>query len=150
MVDYLDKLQQSNGLFYHGTDSHFFWGRGNGWVAAGMAELLRSIPAKHPGRARVLEGYTKMMEALLKTQGADGLWRQLLDKPEAWPESSSTGMFAFAMVTGVKNGWLDERIYGLAARKAWLGLIEHIDKEANVGDLHGQMPLLWTASALLR
>ena len=150
MVDYLDKLQQSNGLFYHGTDSHFFWGRGNGWVAAGMAELLRSIPAKHPGRARVLEGYTKMMEALLKTQGADGLWRQLLDKPEAWPESSSTGMFAFAMVTGVKNGWLDERIYGLAARKAWLGLIKHIDQAANVGDLHGPMPLLWTASALLR
>jgi unsaturated rhamnogalacturonyl hydrolase len=173
MADYLDKLQKDNGLFYHGTDSHFFWGRGNGWVAAGMAELLRALPRTHPGRARVLQGYTKMMEALLKTQGQDGMWRQLLDKPESWPESSSTGMFAFAMVTGVKNGWLDAGPYGVAARKAWLGLVRHLDKEGNisdvcvgtnkgdtleyylarpraVGDLHGQMPMLWTASALLR
>ena len=49
-----------------------------------------------------------MMASLLKMQGEDGLWRQLLDHPEAWPETSGTGMFAFAMVTGVQNGWLDE------------------------------------------
>ena len=41
MVAYLDKLQQPNGLFYHAPDAPFFWGRGDGWVAAGMAELLR-------------------------------------------------------------------------------------------------------------
>ena len=44
MKAYLDKLQQPNGLFYHRADAPFFWGRGNGWVAAGMAELLRSLP----------------------------------------------------------------------------------------------------------
>ncbi len=44
MSAYLDKLQQPNGLFYHAPDAPFFWGRGNGWVAAGMAELLRSLP----------------------------------------------------------------------------------------------------------
>jgi len=38
-----------------------------------------------------------MMASLLKMQGDDGLWRQLLDHPEAWPETSGTGMFAFAM-----------------------------------------------------
>src|SRR6185437_5200835 len=48
MAAYLDKLQQPNGLFYHAPDVPFFWGRGNGWVAAGMAELLRSLPANHP------------------------------------------------------------------------------------------------------
>jgi rhamnogalacturonyl hydrolase YesR len=31
MTTYLDKLQQSNGLFYHAPDVPFFWGRGNGW-----------------------------------------------------------------------------------------------------------------------
>src|SRR5882762_977500 len=40
MAAYLDKLQQPNGLFYHAADSPFYWGRGNGWVAAGMTELL--------------------------------------------------------------------------------------------------------------
>jgi rhamnogalacturonyl hydrolase YesR len=173
MAAYLNKLQQPNGLFFHAPDSQFFWGRGNGWVAAGMTELLRSLPENHPQRARILQGYHKMMAALLQYQGNDGLWRQLIDHPEAWPETSSSGMFAFAMVTGVKNGWLDAKTYGPAARKAWLGLVSHLDKNANVnnvcegtnkgqslqyyldrkrnvGDLHGQAPILWTASALLR
>lgn len=173
MAAYLDKLQQPNGLFYHAPDSQFFWGRGDGWVAAGMAELLRSLPEKHPKRARILEGYKKMMTALLKYQSEDGLWRQLIDHPESWVETSSTGMFTFAMITGVKSGWLDRKIYGPSARKAWLGLVKYIDKDANIsdvcvgtskgftlqyyldrdrriGDLHGQAPLLWSATALLR
>jgi unsaturated rhamnogalacturonyl hydrolase len=173
MAAYLDKLQQPNGLFYHALDTPFYWSRGNGWVAAGMAELLRSLPKKHPKRARIMEGYKKMMASLLKYQGEDGLWRQLIDKPEAWSETSGTGMFTFAMVTGVKNGWLDKKTYAKAARAAWLGLVKNIDKDANVanvcagtnklndlnyylsrprnlGDLHGQAPLLWSASALLR
>ncbi|HKC63229.1 MAG TPA: glycoside hydrolase family 88 protein [Pyrinomonadaceae bacterium] len=182
MSAYLDKLQQPNGLFYHAPDSPFFWGRGNGWFAAGMAELLRSLPKNHPQHARILEGYRKMMASLLKYQGDDGLWRQLIDHPEAWAETSGTGMFTFAMVTGVKNGWLDEKTYGPAARRAWLGLVKYIDENSNVrevcvgtnkaaqevgpdketqlkyylarprnvGDLHGQAPILWTASALMR
>jgi unsaturated rhamnogalacturonyl hydrolase len=173
MVAYLDKLQQPNGLFFHAPDSPFYWSRGNGWMAAGSAELLRSLPASHPARPRILEGYRKMMASLLAMQGEDGLWRQLLDHPEAWPETSGTGMFAFAMVTGVKNGWLDAAAYGPAARKAWLGLVKYIDADGNisnvcagtnkgssvqyyldrprnVGDLHGQAPVLWTASAMLR
>lgn len=173
MVAYLDKLQQPNGLFFHGTDSPFFWSRGNGWVAAGMAELLSSLPQDHPKRARIMEGYKKMMAALLAAQDPDGTWHQLIDKPDFWPETSGTGMFAFAMVTGVKNGWLDAETYAPAARKAWLGLVKYLDKDANVrevcvgtnkgnsldyyrnrdrktGDLHGQAPILWTVTALLR
>jgi rhamnogalacturonyl hydrolase YesR len=182
MAAYLDKLQQPNGLFFHAADSPFYWGRGNGWVAAGMAELLRSLPRNYPKRARILEGYRKMMASLLKYQADDGLWRQLIDHPDVWAETSSTGMFTFAMVTGVKNGWLPAKTYGPAARKAWLGLVKHIDAQANVtdvcvgtnkanaevganldtqlkyyldrqrhtGDLHGQAPVLWSATALMR
>lgn len=173
MVAYLDKLQQPNGLFFHAPDSPFYWSRGNGWMAAGMAELLRALPKEHPRRDRILEGYRRMMASLLRHQGEDGLWRQLLDDPRAWPETSGTGMFTFAMVTGVKNGWLDGKAYGRAARKAWLGLVTHVDDKGNVrevcagtdkgpsveyylarprnvGDLHGQAPVLWSASALLR
>jgi rhamnogalacturonyl hydrolase YesR len=173
MVAYLEKLQQPNGLFYHAQDVPFFWGRGDGWIAAGMAELLRSLPQDHPRRARILEGYRKMMQSLLQFQGKDGTWRQLIDHEEAWPETSSTGMFTFAMVTGVKNGWLDAKTYGPAARRAWLALIGYIDQHADTtsvcagtnklndlnyyltrprmtGDFHGQAPVLWSASALLR
>ena len=135
MTAYLDRLQQPSGLFYHAPDSPFYWSRGNGWVAAGMTELLRALPSTHPGRARIVAGYRKMMAALLKFQGDDGLWRQLIDHAEAWPETSGTGMFTFAMITGVKNGWLDAGTYGPAARAAWLGLVKFLDQDANVGNV---------------
>ena len=173
MVAYLDKLQQPNGLFYHAPDVPFFWGRGDGWVAAGMAEMLSSLPADHPQRARILQGYRLMMAALLKYQGQDGMWRQLIDNPESWEESSSSGMFTFALITGVKNGWLDAPTYGPAARKAWIALAGFVDqndnltnvcegtnkensvqwylqRRRNTGDFHGQETVLWAASALLR
>jgi unsaturated rhamnogalacturonyl hydrolase len=173
MVAYLDRLQQTNGLFFHAPNSPFYWSRGNGWMAAGMTELLRSLPKNHPRRERILAGYRTMMASLLPYQGEDGLWRQLLDHPESWPETSGTGMFTFAMVTGVKNGWLDPKTYGPAARRGWLGLVSYLGEDSKVrnvcegtnkgstvkyymerrrltGDLHGQAPILWSASALLR
>jgi len=173
MVAYLDKLQQPNGLFYHAPDVPYFWGRGDGWVAAGMAEMLRSLPADHPLRPRILKGYKIMMASLLQYQGTDGMWRQLIDRSDAWPETSSTAMFSFAMITGVKNGWLDAYTYGPAARKAWIAVAGYIDQNNDItnvcegtgkkddleyyymrnrrtGDFHGQAPVLWAASALLR
>ena len=173
MVVYLDGLQRPNGLFFHAPDVPFFWGRGNGWMAAGMTELLRSLPENNPDRPRILEGYRKMMASLLKYQAKDGMWRQLIDDAGAWPETSGTGMFAFALITGVKNGWLDAHTYGPAACKAWLALVTYIDGNGDIrevcegtnkkadrqyyldrkritGDLHGQAPVLWCATALLR
>jgi unsaturated rhamnogalacturonyl hydrolase len=173
MVAYLDKLQQPNGLFYHAPDVPFFWGRGDGWVAAGMTEMLRDLPADHPQRARIMAGYKLMMAALLKYQAPDGMWRQLIDHDDAWEESSSSGMFTFALITGVKNGWLDAATYGPAARKGWIAVTGFIDQNGDVtnicegtnklnsldyylqrkrrtGDFHGQEPVLWAASALLR
>jgi rhamnogalacturonyl hydrolase YesR len=114
-----------------------------------------------------------MLATLLKYQNPDGTWNQLIDHPEAVPETSSAGMFTFAMITGVKNGWLDKKTYPQAARKAWLGLVHYIDasgdisnvcegtnkkndlnyyltRARNTGDLHGEAPILWSASALLR
>ena len=133
MVAYLDKLQKPNGLFYHGPDFPFFWGRGNGWVAGGMAELLTDLPASHPKRARVLQGYHTMMASLLKYQDADGVWHQLIDHPESYQESSCTAMFTYAMITGVKKGWLKDKAYAQAARKGWLGVNKFIDKDGNRG-----------------
>jgi rhamnogalacturonyl hydrolase YesR len=138
-----------------------------------MAEMLRELPADHPQRARILDGYRKMMAGLLQYQGKDGMWRQLIDHDEAWPESSGSAMFTFAMITGVKNGWLDAATYGPAARRAWIAVAGYIDQNENItsvcegtgkfnsldyylarkrrtGDFHGQAPVLWAASALLR
>lgn len=173
MAAYLDKLQQPNGLFFHAPDVPFFWGRGNGWFAVGMTELLRDLPPSHPQHARIERGYRTMMASLLKYQGADGAWRQLIDKETSWPESSGTGMFAFALISGVRRGLLERKTYGPAARRAWVALAGYVDQNSDVtsvcegtnkfndleyyllrkrrtGDFHGQAPLLWSAAALLR
>jgi unsaturated rhamnogalacturonyl hydrolase len=172
MIAYLDKLQRPNGLFYHAPDVPFYWGRGNGWVAVGMTELLLSLPADHPARPRILASYHLMMETLLANQAPEGLWRQLIDRPESWIETSSSAMFTYAMINGVRHGWLDAARYAPAVRKAWINLVTYLDEHDNlrevcvgtnkkndyqyyidrprsVGDLHGQAPVLWCAEALL-
>jgi rhamnogalacturonyl hydrolase YesR len=113
-----------------------------------------------------------MMSALISYQANDGMWRQLVDKPEAWKESSSTAMFGYAMTVGVKQGILPAKAYARAYQKAWDALVERIDaagrledvcvgtgqsqdvnyyleRPRTTGDFHGQAPLLWFAEALL-
>jgi len=53
---YLARLQQPSGLFHHGPEAPFAWGRGNGWVAAGLAEILSVLPEDHAGRATIVAG----------------------------------------------------------------------------------------------
>ena len=171
-VLYLEKLQKPNGLFEHGLKAPFYWCRGNGWVAGGMALILRNLSSKSPHHAPIMAGYRKMMATLLRFQKPDGLWAQLVDEPEVWSETSGSAMFASALVTGVKRGWLDAATYGPAARRAYLGLLKHLDADGNIdevcmgtgahddhgfylarprktGDAHGQAALMWTVNALL-
>ncbi len=169
---YLKKLQQPNGLFYHGEDAPFFWGRGNGWVAAGLSELLSELPENNEYYQLILEGYRKMMNALLEYQSKDGMWRQLIDNEQAWAETSSTAMFGYAITVGVKKGLLPEDKFTPAYQKAWKALVEYIGEDGKItdvcagtgkgdninyyldrpritGDLHGQAPILWFAYSLL-
>lgn len=169
---YLKRLQQPNGLFFHGENAPFFWGRGNGWVAAGFAELLSELPENNPYYDSILKGYRKMMKSLINYQAEDGMWRQLIDIDSAWKETSCTGMFGYAMAMGVKKGLLTGKEYEKAYRKAWLSLVDYINEEGKItdvcvgtgqstyiqyyldrprttGDFHGQSPVLWFAYALL-
>lgn len=172
MVLYLDELQRPNGLFYHAPDVPYYWGRGDGWMAAGMTELLQCLPKNHKDRARIMKGYLTMMKSLKEYQNPEGLWNQLIDQPDCWTETSGSAMFTFAFIKGVKNGWLDAKEYAPAARKAWIALVSYIndkaavrevcvgtnkkndkqyyyDRPRNTGDYHGQAPYLWCTVALL-
>jgi unsaturated rhamnogalacturonyl hydrolase len=169
---YLKKLQQPNGLFFHGENAPFFWGRGNGWVAAGLAELISELPESNPYYSSILKGYNMMMHALLEYQSEDGLWRQLIDKQNSWSETSSTAMFGYAISVGVKEGILSKQNFVPVYQKAWNGLVKYIDRNGKLknvcagtgkdntvdyylsrpritGDLHGQAPVLWFSYSLL-
>jgi rhamnogalacturonyl hydrolase YesR len=170
---YITRLQQPGGLFHHGPNAPFHWGRGNGWVAAGLAEILSELPRRHPDHGPILAGYKRMMAALLDHQAANGMWRQLIDRPDSWEESSATAMFGFAFALGQRSGLLSDADYGRAARRAWNALGERVGADGKLagicvgtgqssdaayylsrpvvtGDLHGQAALLWLASERLR
>lgn len=172
MVMYLKEIQRPNGLFYHSPEAPFFWARGNGWMAAGMAQLLSILPKDNPDRTTIMEAYKKMMDTLRQNQDPDGMWHQLIDEPASYKETSGTAMFTYAMIMGVKHGWLDKKEYGAAARKGWLALVTYINEDDEItnvcegtnirndknhymnrkqitGDLHAHAPLLWCAVALL-
>jgi unsaturated rhamnogalacturonyl hydrolase len=169
---YILRLQQPNGLFFHGPDAPFFWGRGNGWVAAGMAELLSELPKTNPYYGSILKGYQQMMTTLAKYQAEDGMWRQLIDNSGSFRETSSTAMFGYAMTVGIKKELLPRRPFGKASLRAWKALTTYINDDGKInnvcvgtgqsldinyyltrpittGDLHGQAPVLWFAYALL-
>lgn len=171
MVLYLDKIQRPNGLFYHHTGTPYFWGRGDGWMAVGMAEMLRLMPKDSEWRPRIEEAYHLMMQTLLRYQDSDGMWHQIIDNPDTWKETSCTAMFTYAFIVGVKNGWLDKKVYGEAARKGYLRLLSYLDENYELrnvcegtgakndlnwyqkrrrltGDLHGQAALIWCCQAL--
>ena len=114
MVAYLRKLQQPNGLFFHADDVPFFWGRGDGWVAAGMTEMLLSLPQDYPLRAEILGSYRKMMAELAKHQNTDGMWRQLIDHPEAGRELMDRDVHIRNDRGRDVHGWLAEETLGLA------------------------------------
>lgn len=169
---YIKKLQQPNGLFFHGNESKLFWGRGNGWVAAGLAELLSELPETNPYYTSIHGGYIKMMNSLKAFQCEDGMWRQLIDNSEAWKETSASAMFGFAVCVGVKKGLLDKNQFKPVYEKAWNSLCNYVNADGKIrevcvgtgqvndvnyylerprvtGDFHGQAPMLWFAYSLL-
>jgi unsaturated rhamnogalacturonyl hydrolase len=172
MVLYLDTLQRENGLFYHAPDVPFYWGRGNGWMAAGMAVLLRYLPKDNQYRPRIMQGYQTMMKSLKEFQTPGGMWNQLIDEKDSWAETSGSAMFTYALITGVKQKWLNAKEYAPVARKAWMAMVPYIDDNGAVkevcvgtnkkndkqyyydrprraGDYHGQAPYMWCVAALL-
>ena len=168
---YVDSLQQNNGLFYHGPDAPIHWGRGNGWMAVGMAITLTELPKDHPLYGSITDGYKRMMKSLLQYQGENGMWKQIIDMPEAWDETSCTAMFAYAISVGLNRGILLEDSYDLAVRKALDALKIRVNERGELtgvcagtgqsqeiqyyldrpridGDFHGQAPLLWLIESI--
>ena len=94
--------------------------------AAGMALCCMDLPSSNTNRATIMAGYKKMMDGLLPVQitsGTDaGAWRQVLDRTDAGAEMSCTAMFTYALVTGLKNGWISGAQYVTAAKNGWTAL----------------------------
>ena len=126
-------------LYYHGyhpeenTWYKTYWGRGSGWMALAYVNLLSTLPEDYPKKAAVLQAYREFMESLRKWQAPEGGWRQVINRPEAWIETSCTGMFTYALARGVNEGWLDSS-YAADARKGWKALCLKVKEDGVMVD----------------
>ena len=128
------RLQQPNGLFHHDADAPTAWGRGNGFGALGLAELLTVLPADHPDREAVLDIHRRHLAGMRDRQAPDGMWRQIVDVPGSYRETSVTAMTLTAMARGIRLGWLDES-YRPAVDRAWRALLAHVADDGTLVDV---------------
>ena len=123
--------QDTDGLWFHGyfATNHmhapFKWGRGDGWVTVTLVETLSAMPENDPLRPQLLDILRKQIDGLKKVQAPDGMWRQVLDQPELWEETSCTAMFAYGIARAVNRGWIDASNMAVA-RKAFAGVAKQV------------------------
>jgi rhamnogalacturonyl hydrolase YesR len=129
---------KEKGLFMHGwiqgMDVHpaFHWGRANGFALMSMAELLDVLPEDHPGRAQVLALYRAHVRGLAACQGGDGLWHQLLDRPDTYPETSASAIFVYAIARGINRGWIDPLAHGPMVMLGWNAVAKKVNDKGQV------------------
>ena len=153
------------GLLYHGWDesreqqwadkttgqSPHFWGRAMGWYAMALVDVLDYFPENHPKRGELIAILQRLSDAVVKFQDpATGVWFQVVDKgsePGNYREASASNMFAYALLKGVRLGYLNAR-FSDAGQKAYSGILRefmvqdadgswHLEKTCSVAGLGG-------------
>lgn len=112
-----------------------FWGRGNGWVLAGLAEILQALPVDEMSRDFYRELFITLSTRVAALQSSDGYWHASLLDPAAYPapESSSTGFILYALAWGVNEGLLDKAAFMPVIEKGWTALVGALEPDGKLG-----------------
>ena len=128
-----------------------FWSRGNGWVFAGLAMVLDSLPANDARRTFYLSRYREMASEVILIQGQDGLWRTGLLDAEAYPhpEVSGSAFFVYGLAWGLNHHVLERATYYAAVERGWEGLSKNIYADGRLGNIQpvGDSPGKYRPSA---
>jgi len=140
------------GLLYHGWDeskqqrwanpvtgqSPEFWGRGMGWYAMALVDVLDYFPNPHPKRAALIAILQRLATAIQPYQDATGVWYQVINKPGMkgnYPEASASCMLVYAVAKGVRLGYLDKRFDAVSV-KGFDGLLKNFVEMDKQGLVH--------------
>lgn len=84
-----------------------FWGVGNGWAAAGMTRVIRALPERMAGdKVRLIRYVKDGVDGCLAHQRPDGLFHNIIDRPETFVETNLAQMLAYTIYRGIQGGWL--------------------------------------------
>jgi len=146
-LDHLAFMQKlclrSDGLYRHSPLNEAPWGRGNAFPAFGMALTISALPAAD--REKTIGEFRRLIDALLRYQTKNGMWRQVIDHPTAYEEFSATAMIGSAMHQGLREGWLKGAQYQSAVGRAWEAIKARTGSDGKLMDVcegTGKFPTL--------
>ena len=153
-----EKLEDpKTGLWYHGWDNdtipsqdpccqpgwaenpnrrnNEFWGRGNGWVLGGLAEILQVLPKEESSYDFYKQLFVTLATRVAELQSPDGYWHASLLDPASYPspETSATGFIVYALAYGVNEGLLDKAFFMPAIEKGWKALVDAVEPDGKLG-----------------
>lgn len=129
------------GLLYHGWDesrkerwsdpqtglSKHFWGRGMGWFAMALVDVLDNFPQDHPRRGELIQILNRTLTAAAKFQDAKtGVWYDVIDlgtRAGNYVEASASSMFVYAMAKAVRKGYVGAS-FQKNVQKGYAGLLK--------------------------
>ena len=137
-------FDRDDGLFYRDltlvedrepNGKKVFWGRGNGWVYAGLCLMLETVPESHPSYAYYKSLYMDMTDPVVNCQDVSGSWHAGMYDPKTWkaPENSASGFFVYGLAWGVNHGLLKGEKYENAVRKGWNALKSYVQEDGKLG-----------------
>ncbi|MFV0593504.1 MAG: glycoside hydrolase family 105 protein [Draconibacterium sp.] len=124
---YFDKREQNG--------KKIFWGRGNGWVAAGMVNILKNLPETSAYRSFYEDLLREHLICLAALADANDAWHASLLDPESYPapEASATALITFALAYAVNQGILDKETYLPQVLKSWETLSGMVGDDGKLG-----------------
>ncbi|TFW29299.1 glycoside hydrolase family 88 protein [Duganella callida] len=126
------------GIYMHGyvegmrDHPEMHWARANGWALMAMVELLEVLPKNHKDYKAVEAQLRAHANGLAKFQDKDGLWHQLIDRPDSYLETSASAIYTYAIARAVNRGYLDKEMFGPMANLAWNAVAAKVNAKGEV------------------
>jgi unsaturated rhamnogalacturonyl hydrolase len=122
-----------------------FWGRGAGWYAAALVDVIDIMPATSERRNALIEIFGQVAAGIKRWQDpSSGCWYQLLRYDGSFKsvngnpnylEASASSMFTYALLKAIRLGIVDSEVYKPVAVKAYNGLLTTFISQDGSGNL---------------
>ncbi|MEC3905699.1 glycoside hydrolase family 88 protein [Tamlana sp. 2201CG12-4] len=121
------------GKLDHGTK--IFWSRGNGWVFAGLTNIMNELNPETKEYKYFLKIYKKMAKKLLEIQTPEGHWAMSLLGQQFYPtpETSGSSFYTYGLAWGINKDILDKEAYIPAVKKGWNAMVSYVTDEGMLG-----------------
>jgi rhamnogalacturonyl hydrolase YesR len=104
-----------------------FWGGGNGWCAAGMAQVIDLLPQERKAdKLKLIKYCIDLIDGCIENQLPSGLLYDKITEPN-FEETTLPAMLAYTIYSGVNSGWLDSS-YLHAAEKMRKAVYANVDE----------------------